>query len=51
MFFKYEMNKTLALEILNTRKGKMKNIDKQKYLCDFVNTQLGLKGICIEVIY
>lgn len=51
MYFKYEMNRLMALKILKARKGKEKTMDKKKYLCDYVNTQFDIKGTCVEVIY
>lgn len=41
----YKMSKAMADSIL---KGKT-NSDPQIRLCEFVNTQLGLKGYCVKV--
>ena len=46
--FKYKMSNeyaTTILKLMKTEKG-----SKQKKLCDYVNSQLGIKGECIEVI-
>ena len=45
----YEMNKTLAKEILATRKGTDQNMDPQAFLCKVVNESFGIKGNCIYV--
>lgn len=47
--FAYEMNKTLAKEILSTRKGTDQNMDPQAFLCKVVNESFGIKGNCIYV--
>lgn len=46
----YQMSKGMAEDILGNRFGKEKNINHQKYLCDFVNDQMGLIGYCIKVV-
>ena len=43
----YKMSKTMAENILRENKGKG---NPQKALCDFVNTQFGIKGYCVRVI-
>ena len=45
----YEMGKTLAKEILATRKGAEQNMDPQAFLCKVVNESFGLKGHCAYV--
>ena len=47
--FAYEMNKTLAKEILATRKGTDQNMDPQAFLRKVVNESFGIKGNCIYV--
>ena len=44
----YTMSATMAQHILKTHKGPKKN--KQDILCNYVNTQLGLKGNCVKVL-
>ena len=48
MYFKYTMSKDYAATILKLAKNEKGS--KQKKLCDYINTQLGIKGECIEVI-
>ncbi len=45
----YEMSKTLAKEILSTRKGAEQNMNPQDFLCKVVNESFGLKGHCAYV--
>lgn len=45
MNYEYQMSEEMAKAIIGKQKG-----NKQKILCDFVNSQLGLKGICIKVV-
>ena len=45
----YEMDKTLAKEILSTRKGTEQNMNPQDFLCKVVNESFGLKGHCAYV--
>ena len=45
----YEMSKDMAKEILATRKGAEMNMPPQKFLCQVVNDEFGLKGNCIKV--
>ena len=40
--FEYNMSKTMADEILKSRKGEDKRMEPQKYLIKFVNEQMGL---------
>lgn len=42
----YQIGRTLAEELLKGNKSK----DPQAILCDYVNTQCGLKGYCVKVI-
>ena len=44
----YTMSSTMAQHVLKTHKGPKKN--KQDILCNYVNTQLGLKGNCVRVL-
>ena len=46
----YQMGRDMADNILDLRKGRDKGIDPQKWLCDYVNDQLGLIGYCIKVV-
>ena len=46
----YQMSRTMAEDILDLRKGKDKGIDPQKWLCDYVNDQMGFIGYCIKVV-
>ena len=46
-YIEYKMSKTMAENILRDNKGKG---NPQKALCDFVNTQMGIKGYCVRVI-
>jgi hypothetical protein len=52
MFFKYKMEKGLALSILKDakKKGSPNNKDNQKYLCEYVNHNFGLLRPCSEII-
>lgn len=42
----YKMSKVMADNILKEHKN---NSDPQTLLCNYVNTQLGLKGHCVKV--
>jgi hypothetical protein len=44
----YTMTAALAQHILKTHKGPKKN--QQETLCNYVNTQLGLKDKCVRVL-
>ena len=44
----YKMTKAMADIILKENKGKRPT---QEVLCEYVNTQLGLKGYCVSVSY
>lgn len=46
----YQMGRAMMEDILDLRKGKEKGIDPQKWLCDYVNDQMGLIGYCIKVV-
>ena len=48
----YKMSKVMADEILNAAKSKSGKLSKpaQEILCDYVNTQMGLKGYCVNVL-
>lgn len=43
----YKMSEALAAAIIGNKKGK---VDTQALLCEYVNTQCGLKGYCTNVI-
>lgn len=49
--FKYKMSKTMAKDLLSTRKGEDTKMHPQKYLCKVVNEEFGLRGTCTEVVY
>jgi hypothetical protein len=48
----YKMGKLMAEEILKAAKSKSGKLPKppQEILCDYVNTQMGLKGYCVKVL-
>ncbi len=46
----YQMPKAMADDLLSTRNKAEMKIDPQKYLCDYVNDQLGLLGHCVHVV-
>ena len=48
----YKMSKLMAEEILKAAKGKSGKLPKPALdiLCDYVNTQMGLKGYCVNVL-
>jgi hypothetical protein len=48
----YKMSKVMAEEILKAAKGKSGKLPKPALdiLCDYVNTQMGLKGYCVNVL-
>ena len=48
----YKMSKVMAEEILKAAKGKSGKLSRpaQEILCDYVNTQMGLKGYCVNVL-
>lgn len=46
----YEMSKEMAKQILATRKGAEQNMPPQKFLCQVVNEEFGLKGNCTRVL-
>ena len=43
----YKMSKSMADEVIKASKS---NRRPQEILCDYVNTQLGLKGYCVKVL-
>lgn len=43
----YKMSEALAVAIIGNKKGK---VDTQALLCEYVNSQCGLKGYCTKVI-
>ena len=48
----YKMSKVMADEILKSAKSKSGKLPKPPLdiLCDYVNTQMGLKGYCVKVL-
>ena len=48
----YKMSKLMADEILKAAKSKSGKLPKPPLdiLCDYVNTQMGLKGYCVKVL-
>ena len=48
----YKMSKVMADEIIKAAKGKSGKLPKPAHeiLCDYVNTQCGLKGFCVKVL-
>ena len=52
MIHMYKMSKLMADEILKAAKGKSGKLPKPALdvLCDYVNTQMGLKGYCVKVL-
>jgi hypothetical protein len=43
----YKMGKSMADEIIKADKSKK---SPQEILCNYVNTQMGLKGFCVKVL-
>ena len=43
----YKMSKTMADEIIKASKSKKA---PQEILCNYVNSELGLKGFCVKVL-
>ena len=48
----YKMGKLMADEILKAAKSKSGKLPKPPLdiLCDYVNTQMGLRGFCVKVL-
>ena len=48
----YKMGKLMADEILKAAKSKSGKLPKPAHeiLCDYVNSQMGLKGYCVRVL-
>ena len=46
----YQMTQDMANHLLSIRKGADRNKDIQKYLCDVVNAEFGLKQCCTKVV-
>lgn len=44
----YKMSNSMARNIIKSHKGTKKR--PQEILCDYVNTQMGLKGHCVKVL-
>jgi hypothetical protein len=49
-YVEYKMAKEMAHEYLNARKGDDRKKDPQDYLCNLVNTEFGVKGVCTRVL-
>lgn len=49
-YVEYKMSKQMADVILKEAKANKVKKNPQEVLCDFVNTQMGLKGYCVKVI-
>lgn len=43
----YKMSRQMAEQLIGNKKG---NKDPQQILCDYVNTNCGLKGYCVRVL-
>lgn len=48
--FKYKMSRECFKSILDTRKGKEKNMNPYVYAKNYINDEYGLKGTCVEVV-
>ena len=48
--FQYKMSEEMTNSLLKARKGTEKKIEKQKYLCRWVNKELNIMGKCTEVL-
>ena len=44
----YKMSNSMARSIIKNHKGPKKR--PQEILCDYVNSQMGLKGNCVKVL-
>ena len=47
----YQMSAEMAKGLLKTRKGEELKQQPQIFLCNYVNTEIGVKGICTRVVY
>ena len=47
----YKMTKEMADAYLKSRKGDDKKKHQQEYLCEVVNTEFGIKGTCVKVLF
>lgn len=47
----YKMPEAFAKQLLKKRKDDENKVRPQEYLCNYVNEQFGIKGICVKVIY
>lgn len=47
-YIEYKMPKIIADQYLKLARNKVGDV--QKYLCNIVNTEFGLKGYCLKVI-
>lgn len=46
----YKMGKKMSNILLKNRKGNDTKLSPQKFLCNYVNNELRLRGKCIKVI-
>ncbi len=46
----YKMSEIMIKELLKARKGDELKMNKDEYLCYWVNKQIGLKYPCVKVI-
>ena len=51
MNIEYQMPTLMATELLKSRKGDELKQHPQAFLCNYVNTELGIKGNCVRVVY
>lgn len=49
-YVEYKMSNTMAKEYLNARKGDDRKKHPQEFLCDLVNKEFGVKGVCTRVL-
>ena len=47
----YKMTKEMADAFLKARKGDDKKKHPQEYLCNIINTDFGIKGNCVKVLF
>lgn len=48
--FEYMMPAAMAKSLLSSRSGDEKKVTNQKFLCDYVNREQNLLGVCVKVI-
>ena len=47
----YKMTQEMADAYLKARKGEAKKQHPQEYLCEVINTEFGVKGNCVKVLF